>query len=76
MNRYRFKTKEEFIRDGLWNYQYDTPSNWNSHGHMNDFIGAEIIDENSIKTCLQERSFMLKGWTFNHNSYVKNITCD
>ena len=28
MSKYRFKTKEEFIMDGLWHYGIKTPYGW------------------------------------------------
>ena len=28
MKKYRFKTKEEFIRDGLWNEEFNCPDEW------------------------------------------------
>ena len=39
MTKYRFKTKEEFIRDGLWDEKDNCPYYWNSDGEMNEYLG-------------------------------------
>lgn len=42
MTKYRFKTEEEFRKDGLWNCDYGTPNGWNSDGEMCKFLGKTL----------------------------------
>jgi len=44
MAQWRFKTKEEFIRDGLWCDIYDTPNGWGI-GNFNNYLGKTVTDE-------------------------------
>lgn len=69
MSLLRFKTKEEFIRDGLWNDEYETPFTWNCKQLMNEFIGEPIDD--SIEYIESQDVFKYKGWTF----VSSQITC-
>jgi len=69
MSKYRFKTKEEFIRDGLWGYEYDTPKGWNLRGDMNEFLGQDINEcHNSL--CDDDMAIYERGWLFRPWSYV------
>ena len=69
MSRYRFKTKEEFIRDGLWDDEYDTPKGWNISGDMNEFLGQDINEcHNSL--CDGNKVIYAHGWLFRPWSYV------
>jgi len=70
MSKYRFKTKEEFIRDGLWNDECDTPKGWNPDGEMNEYLGREI-PEFYLEECEAGVSFRLYGWTFCSKDYVE-----
>lgn len=68
-SRYRFKTKEEFIREGLWDDEYDTPKGWNLSGGMNVFLGKDINEwYNSL--CDDNRVIYVHGWLFRPWSYV------
>lgn len=46
MAKYRFKTKEEFIRDKQWDYNY--PKGWNNKGLMNCYLGQDIDNSYNI----------------------------
>ena len=69
MSKYRFKTKEEFIIDKLWDYEYDCPIFWNSKGEMNKYLGRDIPDEFS-GYCDKNTSFTYDEWHFKSNEYV------
>ena len=45
MSKYRFKTKKEFIRDGLWDDKYNCPEEWNLEGQMNKYLGTNVPEE-------------------------------
>ena len=67
MSKYRFKTEEEFKRDGLWLRNY--PNNWTSSGSMNKFLGQDIPDEYN-RFCDVNKDFAYQGWSFLGNNYV------
>lgn len=67
MSKYRFKTKEEFIRDGLWCENY--PYLWNSSGAMNKYLGQDIPEEFNDK-CDRGVGFIYEDWNFSSNNYV------
>ena len=69
MSKYRFKTKEEFIIDKLWDYGYDCPIFWNSKGEMNKYLGKDIPDEFSGH-CDKNTSFTYGEWHFKEVDYV------
>ena len=48
MSKYRFKTKEQFIRDGLWDEKYNCPDNWASNEEMNKYLGKDVPDELNV----------------------------
>ena len=70
MSKYRFKTKEEFIRDGLWDDEYDTPEEWSPGREMNEYLGREI-PEFYLEECEAGGTFRLDGWAFCSNDYVE-----
>ena len=63
MKQYRFKTEEEFIRDGLWNDKYNCPYKWNEYHKMNKFLGEDIHPKHNVKIESNE-SFKHDGWVF------------
>ena len=69
MSKYRFKTKEEFIRDGLWNEKNNCPHNWCHDGDMNEYLGIDVPDE-CIVYCDKNEEFKYDGWHFKSNEYV------
>lgn len=71
MSKYRFKTKEEFIRDGLWRENH--PYIWNSGGNMNKYLGQDIPEEFNDK-CDRGVGFNYEGWSFSSNNYVLKET--
>jgi hypothetical protein len=63
MKQYRFKTEEEFIRDGLWNDEYNCPYRWNEDHEMNKYIGEDIHPKHNVKIESNEL-FKHDGWVF------------
>lgn len=72
MAKYRFKTKEEFIRDGQWSSYSQCPEYWNSE-HMNKFLGTDIPEEFN-RYCDSNSGFNMRdgvhNWSYNANEYV------
>jgi len=71
MSKYRFKTKEEFKRDGLWTK--DCPDTWTSSGSMNKYLGTDIPDEYN-GFCDVNEDFYYEGWSFLAKDYVLKET--
>src|SRR5690625_4985341 len=69
MSKYRFKTKDEFIRDDLWNYEYSVPLRWVTSGDMNGFLGS-YIPESLNELCDSKRYLIFRGWSFSSRDYV------
>ena len=63
MSKYRFKTEEEFKRDGLWNIRYNVPDKWNEEHEMDEFYGQDIPAKYnaSIKS---NQDFEYNTWIF------------
>lgn len=69
MSKYRFKTREEFIQDGLWDEKHNCPDEWSWEGKMNKYLGMDVLDEfNSY--CNKKEDFEYDGWHFSKNDYV------
>jgi hypothetical protein len=71
MSKYRFKTEEEFKRDGLWTK--DHPSSWTSSGSMNNYLGQDIPDKYN-RFCDVNKDFNYEGWSFSNDDYVLKET--
>ncbi len=69
MTKYRFKTREEFIRDGLWNDEYNCPDEWAWEGQMNKYLGIDVPDEFNVH-CNKKEDFKYEGWYFLNTDYV------
>lgn len=69
MSKYRFKTKEEFIKDGRWLEDCHCPIDWNWQGEMNKFLGKDIT-EFFEKECDKRLGFDMEGWAFGKRDYV------
>jgi hypothetical protein len=69
MSKYRFKTREEFYRDGQWNDEYDCPVGWNESGDMNHYLG-EDIPIYLYEKCDVGGDFTDDGWFFQPTDYV------
>ena len=69
MSKYRFKNREEFIRDGLWNDKYNCPYDWAWEGQMNKYLGKDVPDEFNIH-CNENEEFEYDGWLFQNTDYV------
>ena len=76
-SKYRFKTEEEFKRDGLWFDDSGVPEYWNSEGKMNHYIGKPISSDYNI-TCDNKKNIVIhdesagRHWTFRPQDYVLN----
>ena len=71
MTKYRFKTREEFIDDGLWNEEDNCPHHWNNHEEMNHFMGQDIPDK-FIRQIEGGYDFNHDDWTFRSNQCMLN----
>lgn len=69
MSKYRFKTKEEFIRDGLWHHAYNVPINWNSEQAMNHYMGQDVPERFNEK-CEYQKELEFDDWFFRSCDYV------
>ena len=69
MSKYRFKNREEFIRDGLWDEEENCPYYWNSEGEMNKYLGKDVPDE-CVVYCDKNEEFKYDGWLFQNTDYV------
>ena len=72
MSKYRFKNKEEFQADGLWQDAYDVPDRWNQEGEMNKFLGQPIGDKYNT-TIDSGSNFSTGDWTFQPHDCTLNI---
>lgn len=63
MNKYRFKTEQEFKDDDQWEHHHGAPNEWASDGEMNKYMGEEVPDRynKKIETC---DSFSYNTWIF------------
>jgi hypothetical protein len=71
MTKYRFKTREEFIDDGLWNEEDNCPHHWNNHEEMNHFMGQDIPDKFN-RQIEGGYDFNHDDWTFRSNQCILN----
>lgn len=65
MSKYRFKTEEEFKRDGLWIEK--CPKFWVTV--MNKYLGKDIPDSYNT-TCDKQDQLHYETWSFNPKDYV------
>lgn len=66
---WRFKTKEEFIGEGLWNVD-GYPQGWNNQGMMNKYLGASIPSKYH-SYCESNKPFSNEdGWYFDITNYT------
>ena len=68
MNRYRFKTREEFELIGRWIDEDECPQGWADD--MNDYLGQEILNSDCIALCESNDDFHMDGWSFSNHDYV------
>ena len=69
MSKYRFKKREEFIRDGLWDDKYNCPNEWTWGGEMNKYLGKDVPEEFNTD-CDKNSGFEYDNWIFSKNDYV------
>jgi hypothetical protein len=67
MSKYRFKTEEEFRKEGLW-YEHH-PQRWNMSGNMNKYLGQDV-PEKFNRACDDKIIIEYDGWAFNNQDYV------
>lgn len=73
MNKtWRFKTKEEFKRDGLWIDSKGIPQGWNKSGNMNYLLGKELIPE-VHHLCERGETFKYDEWKITSDHYTSVI---
>jgi len=75
MNKYRFKTQDEFIRDGQWYSSYDCPVGWSQNGDMNHYLGQDV-PEGANENCVLHEGFEDDGWWFESTNYVLKESFD
>lgn len=66
---WRFKTKEEFIRDGHWDAEKGTPVGWNSGKKMNYLMGQRI-DSSLHGICQSHGVIGVESWKIGGSDYV------
>lgn len=69
MSKYRFKTREEFIRDDLWYEGSNCPYDWAYNGEMNEYLGKDVPDEYTVY-CDENENFTYDGWLFRNKDYT------
>ena len=69
MSKYRFKTREEFIQDGLWDKSNNAPDDWNFNKRMNKYLGTDVPEEFNTD-CDKNSGFEYDNWIFSKNDYV------
>ena len=69
MSKYRFKTKEEFVRDELWDDKYNCPDNWAYNREMNKYLGTDVPEEFNTD-CDKNSGFDYNDRIFSKNDYV------
>lgn len=67
--KYRFKTQDEFIRDGQWDDDNHCPKGWSQSGEMNHYLGQDVPEEEN-KSCDLNEGFEDDGWWFESTNYV------
>lgn len=70
MNRYRFKTEQEFKDHGQWQDDNSCPVGWADGGEMNKYLGKEILYSGCIALCESNDGFSMDGWYFEKNDYI------
>ena len=68
--KFRFKTKEEFKREGLWIDAKGVPQGWNKSGSMNYLLGQEIPTEYN-EICNNKETFKCDDWKVTSDHYIQ-----
>jgi len=72
MAKYRFKTKEEFIRDKQWNpLEQVYPYGWADS--MLEYLGTDVPEKYNDRCDLDE-NINMHGWSFMGTNYVLKST--
>ena len=71
MSKYRFKTKQEFEADGLWDSWQNVPKRWNEEHKMDHFMEQDIPDQYNKQIELGQ-DFNYSDWTFTANQCILN----
>jgi hypothetical protein len=75
MSKYRFKTQDEFIRDGQWDDDNHCPLGWSLTGEMNHYLGQDVHEE-ANESCDLGEGFDDDGWWFESTNYVLKESFD
>lgn len=68
MSKYRFKTKEEFIKDGIpIDFDHGNPRHWNSN--MSEYLGRDVPVKLNDE-CDKGERISFDGWVFYEGDYV------
>lgn len=67
---YRFKTLEEFRKDGQLREDCDIPRGWHSGGSMNKYMGKPI-PKTYYSRIISGYGFSYYGWSFRRNDVIK-----
>lgn len=73
--KYRFKTQDEFIRDGQWEDDNHCPLGWSLSGEMNHYLGQDV-PEGVNENCDLRARFNDGGWWFESTNYVLKESSD
>lgn len=82
MSKYRFKTEEEFSKDGTWNISQECPEGWSWSGEMNEYLGTDVpvqfnhfIDSSASldSSVVSSKIFHLNGWSFNISNCILKV---
>ena len=68
---WRIKTEDEFKKENLWNFEFQTPIGWSSHGKMNYLLGTKI-PESSYEACEKHTIVWIDNWRINSDSYTSS----
>jgi hypothetical protein len=67
--KYRFKTQDEFIRDGQWDDDNHCPEGWAQNNQMNHYLGQDV-PEGANENCDLREGFEDDGWWFEPTNYI------
>lgn len=70
---YRFKTEEEFKKEGLWNKSSNAPYSWNNQGSMNKYLGTSLsaLDLKKVRKMIKNKeAIVIDSWCFNERDFI------
>lgn len=77
---YRFKTEEEFRKEGLWKESSNAPYLWNDQRKMNKYLGDKLIgsDLHKVRVMMSSNKnsiVVIDNWSFSKRDFI-NIRYD